>query len=120
MVRAQLLSRLSGVAPATVRELTSAAVTIELPPRTVIYDAGDKCTGLYVIIVRQGEAQFGSLGRSMPRVVSSRSRRLVRRDCIASARASRNRCANSGARTVSTYILSNSDPLTAREWRIRA
>jgi len=35
--------------PATVDELTSAVVIIELPPRFVIYNPGDTCKGLYFI-----------------------------------------------------------------------
>ena len=66
---AQLLSTLSGVAPATVKELTSAAVMIDLPARAVIFNAGDKCTGLYVIASGKVKLSSGGPG-SKPRVVA--------------------------------------------------
>jgi len=65
----QLLSLLNGVAPSTVQDLASAATTSELPRGAPIYAAGDKCTGLHVVLIGRVKLTL-PLSKSAPKVVA--------------------------------------------------
>ena len=63
------MSLLNGVAPSTMRELGTAATTIALPPRRVIYKPGDPSNGLYVVLSGRVNLTL-SISESKPRIVA--------------------------------------------------